>query len=156
MRERRNRAERFRLPMSRKAAVAVKQAYARVRILLVDDHPTIRKMVRSVLEEHPRFEVCGEAVDGAKAIEAADSLKPDVVILNVTMPVLNGIEAARVIRIRAPDSAIVILSTHADERLIEESKRIGVRAYVAKARTGEVLVQAIEAAIEGGSFVLMD
>ena len=94
--------------------------------------------------------------DGAKAIEAADSLKPDVVVLNITMPVLNGIEAARVIRARVPESAIVILSTHADERLIEEARRIGARAFVAKTRAGEALVKAIEAAIEGGDFVLMD
>jgi DNA-binding NarL/FixJ family response regulator len=91
-----------------------------------------------------------------KAIEAADSLKPDVVVLNVTMPVLNGIEAARVIRTRVPESAIVILSTHADERLIEEARRIGARAFVAKTRAGEALVKAIEAAIEGGDFVLME
>jgi DNA-binding NarL/FixJ family response regulator len=142
--------------MSRKAAVAVRQVQAKVRILIADDHPVIRKMVRSTLEEHPRFEVCGEALDGAKAIEAADRLKPDVVVLNITMPVLNGIEAARVIRARVPDSAIVILSTHADERLIEEARRIGARAFVAKTRAGEALVKAIEAAIEGGDFVLMD
>jgi two-component system nitrate/nitrite response regulator NarL len=130
----------------------VKQAHARIRILIADDHPTIRTMVRSTLEQHPRFEVCGEAVDGAKAIEAADTLKPDVVVLNVTMPVLNGIEAARIIRARVPESAIVILSTHADERLIEEARRIGARAYVAKTRAGEALVKAIE----GGDFVLME
>ena len=146
----------FSIGMPRKSGAAVEQAQAKVRILIADDHPIIRRMVRSTLEEHPRFEVCGEAFDGAKAIEAADRLKPDVVILNIAMPVLNGIEAARVIRVRVPDSAIVILSTHADERLIEEAKRIGARAYVAKTRAGEALVKAIEAAIEGGDFVLMD
>jgi two-component system nitrate/nitrite response regulator NarL len=142
--------------MPSKAVAAVSQARARVRILIADDHPTIRKMVRWTLEENARFEVCGEAFDGAKAIEAADRLKPDVVVMNVTMPVLNGIEAARIIRARVPESAIVILSTHADERLIEEAKRIGARAFVAKTRAGEALIKAIEAAIEGGDFVLMD
>jgi DNA-binding NarL/FixJ family response regulator len=100
--------------------------------------------------------VCGEAFDGAKAIEAAQRLKPDVVVLNITMPVLNGLEAAREIKVKVPESAIVILSTHADERLIEEAKAIGARAYVAKTKAGEALVKAIESAIAGGDFVLID
>jgi DNA-binding NarL/FixJ family response regulator len=142
--------------MPREAGIAVRQAHAKIRILIADDHPIIRKMVRSTLEEHPRFEVCGEVFDGSKAIEAAEILKPDVVVLNITMPVLNGIEAARVIRDRVPESAIVILSTHADARLIEVARRIGARAFVAKTSAGEALVKAIEAAFEGGDFVLMD
>jgi two-component system response regulator NreC len=142
--------------MPRKAAAAVREARARIRILIADDHPIIRRMVRSALEKHSRFEVCGEAFDGAEAIKEADRLRPDVVVMNVTMPVLNGIEAARVIRARMPDSAIVILSTHADERLIEEAKRIGARAFVAKTRAGEALVKAIDGVIEQGNFVLME
>src|ERR1700722_10740128 len=106
--ERRNRAKRFRPAMPRKAATAAKQTLARIRILIADDHPIVRRMVRSTLEQYSRFEVCGEAFDGAEAIEEAKRLKPDVVVMNVTMPVLNGIEAARVIKARMPDSAIVI------------------------------------------------
>ena len=128
----------------------------RVRILIADDHPIVRQIVRSTLERHPRFEVCGEAFDGAKAIEAARRLKPDVVVLNITMPVLNGLEVARQIKAKAPESAIVILSTHADERLIDEAKKIGARAYVAKTKAGEALVKATESAIAGGDFALMD
>src|SRR5580700_2648257 len=86
----------------------------RVRILIADDHPIVRKQVRSILERHSRFEVCGEAQDGAKAIEEAQRLKPDVVVLNVEMPVLNGFEAAREIKMKLPESAIVILSLGAD------------------------------------------
>jgi DNA-binding NarL/FixJ family response regulator len=138
------------------SAVSVKKIDRRIRILIADDHPIIRRMVRSTLEQHPRFEVCGEAFDGAKAIEAAQRLKPDVVVLNITMPVLNGLEAAREIKVKVPESAIVILSTHADERLIEEAKAIGARAYVAKTKAGEALVKAIESAIAGGDFVLID
>ena len=67
----------------------------RVRVLIADDHPVIRRMVRSVLQVHPNFEVCGEAMDGAQAVEEAKKVKPDVVVLNVTMPVMNGFEAAR-------------------------------------------------------------
>jgi DNA-binding NarL/FixJ family response regulator len=71
-------------------------------------------MVRSTLQQHPKLEVCGEAKHGAQAVEEAKKLKPDVVVLNVRMPVLNGFEAARKIRVTLPKSAIVILSSHAD------------------------------------------
>jgi DNA-binding NarL/FixJ family response regulator len=102
----------------------------RVRILIADDHPIVRKQVRSILERHSRFEVCGEAQDGAKAIEEAQRLKPDVVVLNVEMPVLNGFEAAREIKMKLPESAIVILSLGADRHLVEEAKSIGAHAYL--------------------------
>jgi DNA-binding NarL/FixJ family response regulator len=142
--------------VSRGAGAVVKQVHARIRILIADDNPMIRKMVRFTLEQHSRFEVCGEAFDGAEAIKETKRLKPDVVVINVTMPVLNGIEAARIIKATLPDAAIVILSTHADDRLIDEAKKIGARAYVAKARAGEALVKAIEAAIDQEKFVLME
>jgi len=114
------------------AGTKVEQIDRRVRILIADDYPAIRESVRSTLEEHPRFEVCGEAEDGAEAIEEAQRLKPDVVVLNVSMPVLNGFEAAREIKASLPETAIVILSANADERFVEEARRIGARAYLAK------------------------
>jgi DNA-binding NarL/FixJ family response regulator len=128
----------------------------RVRILIADDHAVIRKQVRSILEAYPRFEVCGEAPDGAKAIWEAQRLRPDVVVLNVEMPVLNGFDAAREIKAKLPESAIVILSLNADRHLVEEAKKIGARAYVAKTRAGVALVEAIEEAMIGGDFVLVD
>jgi two-component system, NarL family, response regulator NreC len=73
-----------------------------VRILIADDHPAIRTAVRHILREHPRFEVCGEAEDGARAIEEAQKLEPDVIVLDVTVPVLNGFEAAREIKEKLP------------------------------------------------------
>ena len=113
-------------------------------------------MVRSTLENYPRFEVLpSEAQDGAQAITEANKLKPDVVVMNVTMPVLNGFQAAREIKAHQPETAIVILSTDADDRFVEEAKRIGARAYVAKAALGKVLVETIEAAMAGADFVLM-
>ena len=128
----------------------------RVRILIADDHALIRRTVRAALERHPRFEVCAEASDGLQAIEEAQKLKPDVVVLNVTMPILNGFQAAREIRSSLPETAIVILSSNADERFIQEAKRIGAKAYVAKTRAGQELVRAIEAAVAGGDFILME
>ena len=125
-------------------------------MLIADDYPGIRKAVRSILEKHPRFEVCGEAEDGAKAIEEAKKLKPDAVILNVTMPVLNGFEAAREIKATLPETAIIILSGNADARFIEEAKKIGARAYIAKTKAAEALIKAIEVVIAGGDFVVVD
>jgi DNA-binding NarL/FixJ family response regulator len=133
-----------------------KEAERRVRVLIADDHPAITMTVRSTLERHPRFEVCGEAPDGAKAIEEAEKLKPDVVVLNASMPVLNGFEAAREIKKNLPKTAIVILSSNTDQRFIEEARQIGARAYVAKTTAGEKLINAIEAAVVGGDFVLME
>ena len=144
------------LPMSHPLGIAVKALDRKVRILIADDHPVIRRRVRSTLEEHSRFEVCAEVEDGAQAIEDAQRLKPDVVVLNVTMPVLDGFQAARKIKASLPETAIVILSSHADQRFIEEAKKIGARAYVAKTKAGEALVKAIEAAVMGGDFVLME
>ena len=128
----------------------------RLRILVADDHPLIRKSVRQILASHPRFEVCGEARDGAEAVAEAQRLKPDVVVLNITMPVLDGIAAAREITVKLPESAIVILSSHADKRFVEQAKRSGARAYVAKSKAGEALVRAIDAAVIDGDFVLVD
>ena len=127
-----------------------------VRILIADDQPIIRTMVRSTLEKIPHFEVCAEAVDGAEAIEEAQRLKPDVVVLNVTMPVLNGFDAAREIKATLPGTAIVILSSHADQRFVAAARKIGVQSYVAKSKVGEALVKAIEAAVKGDEFVLVE
>ena len=127
-----------------------------LRILIADDQPTIRTIVRSTLEKVPYFEVCGEAVDGAKAIEEAKKLKPDVVVLNITMPILNGFEAAREIKALLPETAIVILSSHADQRFVEAAKKIGVRSYVSKSKVGDALIKSIEAAVNGEDFVLIE
>ena len=138
------------------SAANVKETDRKVRILIADDHEIIRSTVRSMLERYRRFEVCGEAEDGFKAIEKAHQLKPDVVVLNVNMPVLDGFGAAREITAKLPDTAIVILSSSVDQRFIEEAKKIGARAYVAKTKADEALVKAIKAAVTGGDFVLLD
>jgi DNA-binding NarL/FixJ family response regulator len=127
-----------------------------LRILIADDHPIIRKHVRRILEEQPSFSVCGEAYDGVEAIEEAQRLKPDVGVLNVSMPILNGLDAGRKIKTVLPETAIVILSSHADRHFIEEAKKIGARAYVAKSKAAEALVTAIERAITEGEFVVID
>jgi DNA-binding NarL/FixJ family response regulator len=85
-----------------------------------------------ILQEDSRFEVCGEAVDGVQAICEAEKLKPDAIILNISMPRLSGLAAAREIKAILPESAIVILSSDADKQFIAEAKKVGARAYVSK------------------------
>ena len=109
-----------------------------------------------MLERQSHFRICGEACDGAKAVEEAKRLKPDVVVLNVSMPILNGMEAAREIKAELPEMAIVILSLNADKHYVEEAKKIGAQAYIAKTKAAKALVVAIETAIIGGDFVLTD
>jgi two-component system, NarL family, nitrate/nitrite response regulator NarL len=125
-----------------------------VRILIADDHPIIRKRVRGILEGESGLSVCGEAFDGAEAVEEAQRLKPDVVVLNVSMPVLNGMEAARKIKTEFPETAIVILSSNADKHFVEEAKKIGARAYVAKTKAAEALVKAIETLVDKAAKIL--
>src|SRR3984893_19491423 len=104
------------------SSVAVLQNLTRptIRILVADDHPTILEMVKTILKAHHGFEVVGEARDGQHAVRLAESLQPDVTVINVTMPKMSGFEAARRIRVHVPDSAIVILSSHRDQQLMEE------------------------------------
>ena len=143
----------LRLGMSKSAPRPSHQA---LRILLADDHAFIRKQVRMMLERFPRFEVIGEVQDGAEAVEQAVRLQPDIVILNVSMPVLNGLDAAREIKSRIPGSAIVMLSSHADRHIVDLAKQHGACAYISKIKAGEGLVKALEAAVLGEEFVLLD
>jgi DNA-binding NarL/FixJ family response regulator len=142
--------------MSESSVMTVSRIDRKVRILIADDHPIIRRVVRSTLQQHPHFEICGEAVNGAEAIEEAKKLKPDVVVLNVSMPVMNGFEAAREIKMILPESAIVILSQNADQHFIAEAKKVGVQAYVSKTKAGESLVKAVEGAVLGEDFLFVE
>jgi len=128
----------------------------RIRVLIADDHPVVRKMVRVTLQNQPNVEVCGEAENGAEAVEQARRSNPDVVILNISMPVLNGFEAARAIRTELPRSAIVILSSNTDRKFVEEARKVGVQVYVTKSKAGEALVKAVEAAVQGEDFVVLE
>jgi DNA-binding NarL/FixJ family response regulator len=100
--------------------------------------------------------VCGEAEDGIQAVEQAKKANPDVVILNVVMPCLNGFEAAREIKQKILQAAIVILSTHVDRLFVDEARKIGIRAYVGKSKVRDALIRAIEAAIEGADCIVLD
>ena len=131
---------------------AIKAATGVVRILLADDHTVMRAGLRLLLERQENFEVVGEASDGRQAVEIAAEQKPAVVVMDVAMPHLNGVEAARQILSRNPDIAIVMLSMHSDESYVLRSLKAGARAYLLKDSAEADLIAAIQAITEGRSF----
>jgi len=116
-----------------------------LRILIADDHELARRGIRSLLESHPGWEVCAEAKDGRDAVELATSLKPDLVLLDIGMPNLNGLEAARQILATSPNAAILILTMHDSDNVIREVLRAGARGFLLKSDAGRDLVAAVEA-----------
>jgi len=141
--------------MSVPATAVVGVQGRKTRILVADDHAAMRQIVSSTLKAYPAFEVCAEAKDGADAITLCEELKPDVVVLNVMMPVVTGLEAAKEIKIISPKTAIVIMSLNADKRLVEAAREIGCNAYIAKTEIGQGLIRAIETAIGSGEFLFL-
>ena len=123
-----------------------------IRILLADDHTVMRNGLRLLLERQSNLEVVGEASDGREAVEMAASAKPDVVVMDIAMPHLNGVEAARQIAARSPQTAIAILSMHSDESYVIRSLKAGARAYLLKDSAEADLIAAIHAITDGKSF----
>jgi DNA-binding NarL/FixJ family response regulator len=116
-----------------------------LRILIADDHDLMRRGLKSLIAAHPGWEIVAEAHTGAEAATKADELKPDIAILDISMPELNGLEAARRIRKISPRTEILILSVHYSDRLIRDILEAGVRGYVVKSDSDRDLVIAIEA-----------
>lgn len=123
-----------------------------MRVLIADDHEAVRKGVCAILGSRADVEICGEAENGKDAIEKALDLQPALIILDITMPVLSGFEAAREIRKSLPHVSILILSMHESNQLIEEAKKIGVQGYVTKTQVGATLLQAIDALLRKETF----
>jgi two-component system response regulator NreC len=123
-----------------------------VDILLVDDHTVIRAGLRLVLERHSDFHVVGEAADGREGVAEAGRLRPDVVVMDLAMPNLNGMEAARQIVANSPGIAIVVLSMHSDEEYVLRALKSGARAYVLKESAEADLIAAVRAVTSGKSF----
>ena len=113
------------------------------RILVADDHDMVRRGLRSLLEPHGDLVICGEATNGLQAVAMAEKLRPNLVIMDITMPELNGIEAVRRIRKALPDCEILVLTMHHSEQLVEELLDAGVRGYVLKTDAGELVETAV-------------
>lgn len=123
-----------------------------VRILLADDHAVVRQGLRALLEREG-FEVVGEASDGHEAIRLCEQHHPDVAVLDVSMPLLNGIDAAREISKSHPATKLVLLTMHTEDHMVLESLRAGVKGYVLKTRAADELVQAIRDVCKGGMYL---
>ena len=126
-----------------------------IRILLVDDHPVVRHGLKSLLAAQPGCEVLDEASDGVEAVEKARQLNPDVVLLDITMPRMNGLEACRLIRETAPHCEVLILTQHDSRQMLREALDAGARGYIVKSQVGRDLVTAVERVSQHHQFVAL-
>ena len=124
-----------------------------IRVLLVDDHQLVRQGLKGLLAGDPRVQVIGEASDGADAIRLAAQLMPDVIVLDVTMPGLNGIETMREIRNKAPEAEVLALSMHASDQVITDMLRAGASGYILKNASVQELADAIEVVMTGRTYL---
>jgi DNA-binding NarL/FixJ family response regulator len=127
-----------------------------LQILVADDHALLRKGLRDLLEAHQGWQVCGEAVDGRQAVDLAEKLKPDVAVVDMLMPELNGIEATRRIHGVSPATAVLILAGSYSERIEEECLSAGARGFVLKSNSEDRVIVAIEALVKGETFFVRD
>jgi two-component system response regulator NreC len=125
---------------------------SKLRILLADDHTVVRQGLRKVLEERADWEVVAEAGDGREAVRQAEELEPDVAILDITMPLLNGVEATRQIVKRSPSTRVLVLTMHSDEAYVNQILQAGATGYLLKDSADVDLIQAVSAVSKGKSF----
>ena len=123
-----------------------------VSILIADDHAVVRRGLRALLETRPTWSVCGEALNGSQAVEQAAHLQPDVVILDISMPELNGVAATARMREVAPKSRVLVLTMHNSEELIQSCLRAGAQGYLLKSDAERDLISAVDALIAGKTF----
>lgn len=124
-----------------------------IRILLADDHVTVRHGLKLLIDGQPDMKVIFEASDGKSAVEKALELAPDVVVMDISMPGMNGLLATRTLKERQPDAAIITLTRHGDDAYLQELLRAGVSGYVLKQSAPAELLQAIRAAAGGGQYL---
>ncbi len=121
----------------------------KLRVLLVDDHALVRRGFRRMLEDEPTFHVAGEASDGLEAVQLAEQLHPDVIVMDCALPQMNGIEASRRILAKLPETAILMLSMHSEDTLVKQALEAGARGYILKNAMDLDLVSAIKKVAEG-------
>jgi NarL family two-component system response regulator LiaR len=122
---------------------------AKTRILLVDDHPLVRRALRDILEREPDLEVIGEAGDGVQAIEMTGQHRPDIIIMDISMPLMNGVEATKQIKASNPASAVLILTVHTDVETIFSILQAGASGYLVKSVFGPEVIHTIRAVMDG-------
>jgi DNA-binding NarL/FixJ family response regulator len=124
-----------------------------IRILVVDDHEVVRRVICSLLSSDPTLDVVCQTADGEGAVEKAEELQPDLVLLDISLPGISGIEAGRRIRRVSPDSYIIFLSQHDSLQMVKDALRVGGHGYVTKMDAGAELLKAIRTVSEGKRFV---
>lgn len=125
----------------------------KIRILIADDHPVLRRGLKALIEEEQDMEVIGEAGNGLEAVQLTERLRPDVVIMDISMPELDGLEATRRIRERSPSTYVLILTVHAHERYLFPVLKAGASGYVRKTAADEELIEAIRVVARGDVFL---
>jgi DNA-binding NarL/FixJ family response regulator len=123
-----------------------------VRILVADDQELVRKRVCATLTARSDFEVCAEAANGKEAVEKAKALNPDLVILDITMPLMNGLDAARAIHAFSPATPVLILSIHKSNQLVDEARKFGASGYVTKEDAVQDLIHAADVVLRNQTF----
>jgi DNA-binding NarL/FixJ family response regulator len=126
---------------------------SKLKLLIVDDHPVFRRGLREIIEEHRTFQIVGEASDGKTALDLLGELKPDVIVLDIDMPRLNGLEMARSLQRDKSAIRIVFLTMYKDEDLFNAAMDVGVKAYVLKENAGEDIIRALEKVARSEGFV---
>jgi two-component system nitrate/nitrite response regulator NarL len=127
----------------------------KIRLLLADDHPVVRKGIRSCLSDLD-LEIVGEAVDGQEAMEKVRELNPDIVLMDIDMPKMNGLDATRLLRKEKPDTRVLILSVHSNKHYVLQIIQSGAQGYVLKDASPAELVRAIESVFDGEAFFSPD
>jgi DNA-binding NarL/FixJ family response regulator len=125
----------------------------KIRIFLADDHSIVREGLRLILSDIPNYELIGESGDGKETLELVEKLKPDITVLDISMPTMNGIDIARKLRKYVPESNIIILSRHDNELYVKQLLEYGVKGYVLKDDAGDDLIRAIEEVSKGNIYL---
>ena len=126
---------------------------SRTRVLLSDDHPFVRRGLRTILESTDEYEVCAEAGDGDQTLDLAARLTPDVLILDISMPALNGLEVAARLRESLPETKILLITMHDSEEMLRAAAEAGVSGYLLKSDAEQLLIDALQSVQEGRLFV---